>query len=49
MELSGWALDFAYLGAVIFGPILFYLAAAFLAVSFLYALVMASIFMVRNV
>lgn len=49
MELSGWAFDFAYLGAAIFGPILFYLAATFIVASFLYGMVMATIFMVRNV
>lgn len=49
MELSGWALDFAYLGAALFGPILLYLGAAFLAGSFLYGMVMATIFMIRNV
>lgn len=49
VELSMFTFDLAYLIAVIYGDTFRLLAAAFIGASFLYGLVIGTVFIVRNI
>lgn len=49
VQLSSFTYDLAYLIAVVFGDTFLLLAGAFIGASFLYGLVVGTIFIMRNI